>query len=414
MRRRYLCTVSIGIVSLLLLAGCSSSSKPQTSSSTSAPASSAALGTSSTGSGQANPSLAPIEVGWANEDTGTYAYPAATDAALAAADYINDDLGGIQGHELKLDTCVVGLDDQSNQQCGDQFANNSKVHLVVVGVALNGGPLYTAVSAANKPMLGAVPISDTDYEAPDMDWYFGGAAAEYEGIGKYAASLNPQNVSIIRNDIGSCVENSKLMTEQLPASTKVTNVAVPVGAADPLPQVISAKVTTANAIMLCFSDCQSIAQALSTLHVSAPVIVNSSCINPQELTSDPSLYQNWVVVNFGTQANVAASNRSSALSLFLTEYAKYGKLAKSGQLPGNEAPEGWGIIMTLAQVLDQMPASSLDDPSAIKAALGAFKGPVVLGPTTISCPGAAPYTAVCGLGTTQYVLKAGVPVPISS
>src|SRR5690242_10172827 len=58
--------------------------------------------------GKANPKLSPVEIGWVNLQGGQVEIgPNATPAAELAVRYVNDSLGGIGGHPLKLKECFI-------------------------------------------------------------------------------------------------------------------------------------------------------------------------------------------------------------------------------------------------------------------------------------------------------------------
>ena len=124
----------------LTIAGCSSSSSssaPSASTSATSAASSpaaastgsAAAGTSVTNylsyvggkSGPANSSLPPVTIGYVNEQgDANPPGPLATVGAQMAVTYINDELGGVDGHPLKLDTCFTTTEQQGTT-CADQL-----------------------------------------------------------------------------------------------------------------------------------------------------------------------------------------------------------------------------------------------------------------------------------------------------
>ena len=146
--RRHRRTGYAGIAALavatLAAAGCSSSSSSSAASpaaSAAAPASAAAapsasgsaggLGAQSvtnylsyTGgkSGPANSSLTPVTVGFVNQQGGPQVIGQhATDGAEMAVNYINKELGGVDGHPIKLDTCFIASAEEEGTGCAQKF-----------------------------------------------------------------------------------------------------------------------------------------------------------------------------------------------------------------------------------------------------------------------------------------------------
>ena len=359
----------------------------------------------------ANKSLSPVEVGFSNTDAGTEVqFPAITQGAESAVGYINAELGGIHGHPLKLVDCPVVETPQSNQACGEQFANNSSVHLVVTGISLAGGSLYTALNAVSKPVIESIPVDPGDYTAPPNTWaYMGGGAATYVGMADYARTLkNLKTIAYLYADNagGESGESSFVSILNKP-SVKVTAVPIPVGSSDILPQVTAADVANADLVVVAPSDCGPAQSALHTLNPKGTVLGITTCLSNGPFSSIAPLMQNWVVTPSNLLA-LSGKGVSPALNTFLANYTKYGhKVA-----PGVFSENGWGIMITVANLLNSLSSKTISDNSALLAAVKGFKGPVVLGQSKISCPGVAPYPSVCTLGTEPFQIRGTKLLPV--
>src|SRR5262245_31231256 len=55
--------------------------------------------------GKADSSLPPVTIGYINQEGGVPSFPEATQGMEAAVDYVNEELGGIEGHPLALKKC---------------------------------------------------------------------------------------------------------------------------------------------------------------------------------------------------------------------------------------------------------------------------------------------------------------------
>ena len=87
--------------------------------------------------GKANATLPPVVIGYVNEEGGVPAFPEATQGLNAAVKYVNDELGGIQGHPIQIEKCFV-VANEDGQKCGTQLANDDKVKLVITGALTVG------------------------------------------------------------------------------------------------------------------------------------------------------------------------------------------------------------------------------------------------------------------------------------
>ncbi|MGH3164617.1 MAG: hypothetical protein ACRDN0_01840, partial [Trebonia sp.] len=191
-----LAAVAAALTAALAAAGCSSSSSPSGSagnptgnssasspgSPASVPAAGATSGTGGAGSqsvtnylsytggksGPADSSLPPVDIGWLNQQGGASAVgPLATEGAETAVKYINADLGGVDGHPLKLDTCFIASTDAEGTTCGDQFAASKNLDVIAEGgVAIGIQPFYTAIGS-KTPVIVGVAATGTDAVQPN-------------------------------------------------------------------------------------------------------------------------------------------------------------------------------------------------------------------------------------------------------
>ena len=82
-------------------------------------------------SGAADSSKAPITIGWVNQEGGpTDVGPGATKGADLAVKYLNEKLGGIDGHPVKLFKCFTSTSEEQGQTCGQKMVNNKDVKVI--------------------------------------------------------------------------------------------------------------------------------------------------------------------------------------------------------------------------------------------------------------------------------------------
>jgi branched-chain amino acid transport system substrate-binding protein len=113
---RWLGTAAAVAASAVLAAGCGSSSSSSStsagsgSSGSSTSATSAATTTASAGSfsfGTAKKATgSPYVFGMINDETGAVTFPEARQGAITAMQYVNNYLGGINGHPIVIDNCI--------------------------------------------------------------------------------------------------------------------------------------------------------------------------------------------------------------------------------------------------------------------------------------------------------------------
>ncbi|MGH3281285.1 MAG: ABC transporter substrate-binding protein, partial [Trebonia sp.] len=92
--------------------------------------------------GAANSSLPPVTIGYLNEQGDANPPGAlATNGAQMAVKYINAELGGVDGHPLKLDTCFTTTEAQGGT-CADQVLADKSLPLVATGGVATGAQTF--------------------------------------------------------------------------------------------------------------------------------------------------------------------------------------------------------------------------------------------------------------------------------
>ena len=139
--------------------------------------------------GPAKSNLSPLTIG-VIQPVGVSAgsYPGLGATIQAAGKYVNKQLGGIDGHPLKLDICPV-TDSQDGQSCGEQFANNPKIVAVENGVNIfDDTSLLQALAAKPLPVFLPLSITAAELQATNAANYGPGIPAYYPAFVQYLDS----------------------------------------------------------------------------------------------------------------------------------------------------------------------------------------------------------------------------------
>ena len=201
-RPRWLAAMAL-VAAGLIAAGCSSgSSSAPASGSTTGAASGSVFGTPKKATGT------PYVFGMINDETGAVTFPEARQGAIAAADYVNNYLGGINGHPITIDACTGDGTPATAARCANQLV--AKHPLAILGAADVGAPASIPIyQHANLAYLGGIPFTPVPMSAPNsiQFWWVSvgdnAAAAVYAGTQLHVKSValvyfsNPQGESII-------------------------------------------------------------------------------------------------------------------------------------------------------------------------------------------------------------------------
>ena len=113
--------------------------------------------------GAANKSISPIQVGFVNQQGGAVVIGAnATNGAELAIAYANAQLGGIDGHPIKLDTCFIASSEAEGTTCGQKFLATKGLSVIDEGAVATGiQSLYRTLGGA-RPVIAGVAITPVD------------------------------------------------------------------------------------------------------------------------------------------------------------------------------------------------------------------------------------------------------------
>lgn len=331
-------------------------------------------------------------IGYINDSGGPNGYPAYDGGIQAAVGYINNELGGVDGHPLKLDSCTEDGTSAQTQQCGQQMVADKPL-LVTIGLVNNMATVYPLLSAAGIPVVGGTPVAETDYTAKDTYFFEGGSLAVVPGIALLIHQALPQvkKVGIIGLDIPQGRAALPLVQQPLAsmgvkstavfASLTTTDFLAPLAALSPAQQ-------GALVVMTTQPGCIGVAQAAQTQNVTIPVVAGAQCDDAQIIKQAGGAMTGWYVWSSGPDP----AGTDPAIVKYRAAMTKY---APSGTV-GTLSESTFGNVMTIYSLLKTIGASATS--TAITSALGSTPGTTFYG-ASYKCGEVAKFPAVCNFGT---------------
>lgn len=431
----------------LAAAGCSSSSSSSSSAASGSGASSSAAAPSSSSSpvstaagsggqgaqsvtdylsytggkaGAANSSLPPVTIGYINEqgDANPPGALASTGAQMAV-NYINKELGGVDGHPLKLDTCFTTTEEQGTT-CADQFLANKSLPLIATGGLVVGSQSFFNTLQGKIPVIDGVAATTTDAVQKNTFILFGDTTHVLGPMGTYATQvLHAKTAAIIYPQTPGLAPGATAIQQGLKAAgVQVTMAPFPVSSTNLTSVLAAAHASTADMVIpyADATDCVNLAKALTQQGIT----------DAKKIVSAPLCLSGTVIQGLG---DFPKWTYSIASSLFgdTTDpgMPAYEAVAKKYTTPGN-APDPWvivnfGQILTVDKLLNQIGYDKISQPAVIAAAK-AFKGPQALGAPSLDCGQFASAPAVCNdqvqffdyQGKNQFTKVAGWTKPPAS
>jgi branched-chain amino acid transport system substrate-binding protein len=350
--------------------------------------------------GKADASLAPVTIGWVNQQGGpSDVGPGATKGAEMAVKYINAELGGIGGHPVRLATCFISTSEEQGQSCGQKMANNNAVEVIGVGAVAIGGQSLNATIDAQKPMVYSVALGQSDPQNTNGYALYGNGESVSGPFGTFAAQvLKAKTAAVVWPELPGITQNSLaivngakgngITVKQVSWNANATDLVGPLTAAGGQ----SADVIIANADP---KGCVNLAKAIDQLHVKTPIVSEPLCLNAtvaKALGDIPHWY-------YGIASTLVSDPSDPSAGAFMKVAAKYGNAKEAA---GDVwQPIAFAQILTIAQWMNKIGADKLSAASIAKEAK-AFKGPMALGAPTIACGKYPDKPAICNDQTKFY------------
>jgi len=409
--------LAVALAALTAVAACSSSSK-STSNSSQAGSSTTPGASATTAQGSATTTAAASAFGPAKPATGTAlkigfitdGKTASIDnssevpAAQAAVKYVNQYLGGINGHPITLDVCDDQQTPSGATDCGNQMVSDG-VAAVLNSVSGQDTSMFTPVAAAQIPFVG-YSHSGMNILAAKTGAYVltNGISSSFAAPAKIAQAAGAKRAAEVVIDVPGASGAAKILD---PAFYKnaggitVDVVAIPPGTADMTPQITAelAKNPDQWHVLGDVPFCTSAIKAIKASGSTKPIVVIQQCIASGSSASIPGGYAGIIEV---TTATTAPSDPD--VKLYLAAMSTWA----SGTPPfvNGVTSEGFATVLGFARAMSGL--TSDPTPANIEAAFASMS-PQPLpfgGGITFQCDGkqVSLTPAVCSTGALQATL----------
>lgn len=151
----------------------------------------------------ADQSLDPIKIGMINqENTAAGSFPELRFAAEAAINFINAELGGVDGRPLELHPCITEFSVESSQACAQELVLEEVVALVGGLDVLVQGAL-PVLEQNGLPIVGGIPAGLAEQQSPSSFAFSGGTAGGMAAFMQHAREQGYEKVFIAYGEFES-------------------------------------------------------------------------------------------------------------------------------------------------------------------------------------------------------------------
>lgn len=316
-------------------------------------------------SGAADPAKTPVTIGFFNNQGGVPSFPEGTIAAQAAVKFVNQHLGGVDGHPVQLKTCFVAGVEAQGQSCAQQFLA-AKLSVIVQSNGAVGGPSFHNTIAGKIPVVVGGPNKADDAFAKNAYGLNAAIFGTDPGFVAYAQQLHAKTASLLfpgDDPVGQTVAK-QLEGFLAKAQVKVTPSGFTSSSPDMLPNVVASGASrTDMTIMLTVSpsSCIAGAKALKQANVTKPIVGLFLCIGPavkQGLGDFPAWTYVSAVTNVDAPTDAATTGYLQVMKAYAPGNANVGGNAQQGFVGVVAAVRALnhagGVSATATQVASQL------------------------------------------------------------
>lgn len=293
----------------------------------------------------------PIQLGMINqENTAAGSYPELSQAVMAGIEFINTELGGVQGRPIEVDVCNTEFSAEGSTTCGQKYVE-SKAPAVLGGIDVFGNGIET-LADNGIPYIGGIPISTQSVTSPNSFQWSGGTWGAAVAFSWYAAEeLDAKKVSIVYGEFGSITHSAqdaeKVLTSR---GVEAQLVPYPIMATDISSALNAAAATKPDALLILAADsgCKAGFDGVSSLGIDAAAFYVGACAAPT-ITNEVGTEKTDGAI-FNVEGPVGQDPPNPDFVLYSAVIEKYG----DGLDPVGAGTVSFRSLMNLYVILNQL------------------------------------------------------------
>lgn len=331
----------------------------------------------------------PITLGYITDGKSpTIDFTALQQTAQAAVHYVNDYLGGVAGHPIRLKVCETQQLPARATDCANQMVQ-AKVPVVLNDLTGVGPTLVPIIAKSGIPYIAFSGTTAPELTTKNVYSLTGSIAAFLGGIAQYSKESGLKKVGIVAMNIPAVTQSLDTLGKLVFGKAGVQTQVVPVdpGTADLTPEVTAIKKGGADG-MLVFADsglCASALKAAKALQFTGTRMVVAQCVNGPTAKNIPGGYQGVVI-----SATAKLEPKDKEYELYKAVLNKYSPSTAAANSTDSGAAEGYGVVLGFARAMAALKSGDVT-PTTVESTVQAAKDvPLPLGGgATFTCDGKA-------------------------
>jgi branched-chain amino acid transport system substrate-binding protein len=342
----------------LLAAGCGSSSSTSsaTSAATSSGSSGGSTGTTTASAGSfsfGTPKKAtgsPYVFGMINDETGPVTFPESRQGAIAAMNYVNDYLGGINGHPIQIDSCIGDGTPAGAAKCANELV--AKHPLAILGAADVGAPASIPIYGhANLAYIGGIPFTPVPFTAPNSIQFWSVSVGDNAAAAVYAGkTLNAKKVALMyfSNPQGESIIPQIVPVFKAAGATTVKLIPLSPTSPDPSPQAALIQSSGADLAYIDVPNgCGNVLKSLKSVGYSGKLMGIDPCGAPPVISAASGGAEGMYIAS----PFILATGTSQQAQLFQAALKKW---AAPGTLIDSPSVAGFATVMNVQAALSKI------------------------------------------------------------
>ena len=364
-------------------------------------ATTAAAGAATTAAGGAATTAAgeqatgePIVVGiYTPADNPSFTAPELIDGAEAAVEYVNNQLGGIGGRPIQLESCTTDYTAPRLTACANELFQKEPL-IIIPGPDAGALTVQPTFDATGIPLIGGASFTPPEYTSASRALFNGWSASLFPAMVHFAISqLHATNMAALAYDLPSNTFIKALFMDApakaagIPAPATVT---APAGTADLTATFAAALEAKPDALLAYGLPCQPAFQAYSSLGTDVPMIMPDNCGDPDTLAAAGAAANGVYFVGLYKGSEVFPDDPDVKL------YNQVMEEEKPDAADTDFSRGGFGTIMNIHDLLDGMDPASLTHQSVLAAFKATTDQPSFLNvPYSCSAPPLPNFAGIC-------------------